>query len=257
MSHSTLGLLYALAVGVVALLVGVAVLFRSALFGLLRGRDAAESPPTVPSEAPAPAATSFEAPVSSETAIPVSAPVPPESHEPESPRPESPELGLRRDRQLSIGVFGYAKSGVDQLLAEVDASYAAVRVERVELAVRVEELEAELARRAEREGLLRSTLISAERIAHDARDRARREADAILGEAQATARVAAREALAENERLDGKSRRTVALLRSALAAVEEILTDEPVAEEARASTTFDGVGNREDLAADLIGEIAG
>ena len=64
-------------------------------------------------------------------------------------------------------------------------------------------------------------MISAERAAQEQRERARREADTIIGEAHAEARVVTREARAETERLTSESRRIAALLRSALALVED------------------------------------
>jgi cell division initiation protein len=126
-----------------------------------------------------------------------------------------------RHQQLRRGLLGYQRAPVDHLLEEVAESFELVWRERADLADRVEALEADLARHVELEGLLRSTLISAERAAQEQRDRARREADTILNEAQAEARTITREARAQKERLDGDSRRIVSLLRSTLAMVEE------------------------------------
>jgi cell division initiation protein len=126
-----------------------------------------------------------------------------------------------RHQQLRRGLLGYQRGLVDRLLDEVAESFELVWRERADLADRVEALEADLARHVELEGLLRSTLISAERAAQEQRDRARRDADTILNEAQAEARTITREARAQKERLDGDSRRMVSLLRSTLAMVEE------------------------------------
>jgi cell division septum initiation protein DivIVA len=87
-------------------------------------------------------------------------------------------------------------------------------------------LEADLAKHVELEGLLRSTLISAERAAQEQRERARREADTIIGEAHSEARVVTREARSEKERLESESRRITSLLRSALALVEDAEAEE-------------------------------
>ena len=130
-----------------------------------------------------------------------------------------------RHQQLKRGLFGYRRRGVDDLLTDIADSFELVWRERADLVDRVEELEADLAKHVELEGLLRSTLISAERAAQEQRDRARREADTILGEAHAEARTVTRESRAEKERLDGESRRIAALLRSALAVVEETTSD--------------------------------
>ena len=57
----------------------------------------------------------------------------------------------------------------------------------------------------ELEGLLRSTLVSAERASQDLKESARREADVILTEANAEARKIIRDAITEKERLMGDS----------------------------------------------------
>jgi cell division initiation protein len=126
-----------------------------------------------------------------------------------------------RHQQLRRGMFGYKRRVIDNLLEEIADSFELVWRERAELTDRVEQLDADLAKHVELEGLLRSTLISAERAAQEQRERARREADTIIGEAHAEARVVTREARAETERLASESRRITAMLRSALALVED------------------------------------
>ena len=126
-----------------------------------------------------------------------------------------------RHQQLKRGLFGYRRRGVDDLMTDIADSFEVVWRERADLVDRVEQLETDLARHVELEGLLRSTLISAERAAQEQRDRARREADTILGEAHAEARTVTRDSRSEKERLDGEARRVAALLRSALAVIEE------------------------------------
>jgi cell division initiation protein len=126
-----------------------------------------------------------------------------------------------RHQHLRRGVLGYRRRPVKELLDQVADSFEAVWRERAELADRVEQLESDLERHVELEGLLRSTLISAERAAQEQRERARREADTIIGEAHAEARTVTREARGEKERLDAESRRIAALLRSALALAED------------------------------------
>src|ERR671917_245085 len=78
---------------------------------------------------------------------------------------------------------GYQRDPVDVLLADVVDSFEDVWRERADLADRVEQLESDLARHREVEGLLRMTLVSAERSAHELRDQARREAELVVDEA--------------------------------------------------------------------------
>src|SRR6185503_18701351 len=58
----------------------------------------------------------------------------------------------------------------------------------------VDLLEGELKRYRELEGLLRATLVSAERAAHELRDQANREAESIVSEARAESRTITRNA---------------------------------------------------------------
>jgi cell division septum initiation protein DivIVA len=110
---------------------------------------------------------------------------------------------------------------------EVADSFESVWRERAELVERVEALETELGRHQELESLLRATLVSAERASQDTREQARREAEVIVGEANAEARQVLREAISEKERLLGEVRRLRAILRSALEVVDEVPGDEP------------------------------
>ncbi len=116
---------------------------------------------------------------------------------------------------------GYECAAVDRLLTDVADSFEDVWRERADLFDRVEHLEAELTRHRELESLLRTTLVSAERSAHELRDQAKREAHLVLEEAHAEAREVVREAVAERERLLAESRRVRAMLRAALETVEE------------------------------------
>ena len=140
-----------------------------------------------------------------------------------------------RHQHLRRGLFGYKRRLINELLDEIADSFELVWRERAELKDRVEQLDADLAKHVELEGLLRSTLISAERAAQEQRERARREADTIIGEAHSEARVVTREARAEMERLTSESRRITSLLRSALELVEDAETEnpEPAAETAQ------------------------
>jgi cell division initiation protein len=126
-----------------------------------------------------------------------------------------------RHVKLKGGLFGYGRTQVDRLLEEVSASCETVWRERADHADRVEHLESELKRYRELEGLLRTTLVSAERAAHELRDQAKREADTIIMEAQAEARTLTRTARSERETLVGEARRLRLLLHAALDALDE------------------------------------
>lgn len=126
-----------------------------------------------------------------------------------------------RHLQLRRGLFGYKRDGVSTALDEIAESFESVWRERADLAQRLEDLEAELARHHELENLLRSTLVSAERAAQDLKEQARREADVIVNEANAESRRILRDAIAEKERLGTDVRRIHAMLRTALEVVED------------------------------------
>jgi cell division initiation protein len=136
-----------------------------------------------------------------------------------------------RHIQLKRGVFGYRKASVHRMMDDIADSFETVWRERSQLVERVEELETEVSRHVELEGLLRSTLVSAERASQDLKEAARREAGVIVSEANAEARKLMRDAITEKEQLMGDVRRVQALLRSALAVVDESPVDE------RASST--------------------
>jgi cell division initiation protein len=128
---------------------------------------------------------------------------------------------IRHVRLDRARVRGYDREAVDRLLAEVADSFETVWRERADLADRVERLEDDLVRYRELDGLLRTTLVTAERAAHEVRDQAAREADVILSEARHEAHVVVRDAASERDALLAQSRRIRSLLRSALEAVDE------------------------------------
>ena len=137
-----------------------------------------------------------------------------------------------RHIQLKRGLFGYRKSAVHRMMDDIADSFETVWRERSQLVERVEELETEVTRHVELEGLLRSTLVSAERASQDLKESARRESDVIVTEANAEARKVLRDAITEKEQLMGDVRRVQALLRSALAVVDETPVDAVDASEA-------------------------
>jgi cell division initiation protein len=138
-----------------------------------------------------------------------------------------------RHIRLGRGFRGYKRATVDRLLADVAESFEDVWRERADLADKVEQLEADLVRHKELEGLLRTTLVSAESASQQLREQARKEAETIVGEAHAEARAIARRASAEKERLETELRRIKSLLHSALDSLDEASTDErePVGEQ--------------------------
>ena len=123
--------------------------------------------------------------------------------------------------QFRRGFRGYSPAAVDRAIEEIAASFEGVWRERAEFADRIEQLEGELERHQDLETLLRTTLVSAEKSAHELKDQARREAAIILAEAHAEARAVTRAAASERERLLSEARKVRALLEAALESVED------------------------------------
>jgi cell division initiation protein len=129
---------------------------------------------------------------------------------------------------------GYRRADVDRLLNEIADSFEEVWRERADLADRIEELETDASKHRELEGLLRTTLVSAERASQDMKEQARREADLVVQEAHAEGRRVARESLAEKRRLEEAVRAIRAQLRTALEALGEARPERRVEEEPQA-----------------------
>ena len=140
-----------------------------------------------------------------------------------------------RHVKFKRGLIGYRRLPVDRCLEEAVESFEEVWRERADLTDRIEHLESELVRYRELEALLRGTLVSAEKAAHDLREQARREEKVILEEAHAEARRITRDAVSERERLQTELRRVRALLSAALDAVEDAEGDGESAPEAEAA----------------------
>jgi cell division initiation protein len=127
-----------------------------------------------------------------------------------------------RHVRLGKSLFrGYKQDEIDKLLEDVADSFEDVWRERGELADKLEDVEKVLAEVKQREQLLTSALVSAERAAADARAQAKREAEVIVAEAHQEARSITRSAQAERERLFAEVRRMETLMRAALGMVEE------------------------------------
>jgi cell division initiation protein len=138
-----------------------------------------------------------------------------------------------RHVRLGKSLFGgYRKDEIQKLLEDVADSFEEVWRERGELTDKLEDVEKVLAEVKQREQLLTSALVSAERAAADARAQAKREAEVIVAEAHQEARSITRTAQSERERLYAEVRRMETLLRAALGMIEEANAHAP-AEEGR------------------------
>ena len=123
--------------------------------------------------------------------------------------------------RLKRSLFGYRRGPVDRLVDEIEQSFEQTWRERAEFADRIEQLQSELSRHQDLESLLRTTLVSAEKSAHELKAHAKREADLVLEEAHAEARSVTMAAKAERERLTAEARKVRALLEAALDAAED------------------------------------
>ena len=95
--------------------------------------------------------------------------------------------------RLKRGLLGYRRGPVDELILEIADSFEEVWRQRADYADRIEQLEGELSRHRDLESLLRTTLVSAEKSAHELKDQAKREAELVVGEAHAEARDVTRQ----------------------------------------------------------------
>jgi cell division initiation protein len=138
---------------------------------------------------------------------------------------------IRHLKPTTTFIRGYGRAAVDDLLTEIANSFEDVWRERADLADKVEQLEADLVRYRELEGLLRTTLVSAEKAAVTLKEQARKEADLIIDEARSEARNLTRLARGDHDRLLAEIRRMRSLLRAVLAVVD----DEPAAPSAKTS----------------------
>lgn len=139
---------------------------------------------------------------------------------------------IRHIKPATSFIGGYSKPAIDELLDRIAASFEDVWRERADLADKVEQLESDLGRFRELEGLLRETLISAERAAVTLKEQARKEAELIVQEARTEARAITRNARGDHDRLITEVRRVRSILQSALALVDEAPPEEEAEAEA-------------------------
>jgi cell division initiation protein len=136
---------------------------------------------------------------------------------------------IRHVKPAKSFIGGYDREAVDRLLDEVAASFEDVWRERADMADKVEQLEGDLVRYREIEGLLRTTLVSAEKAAVTLKEQARKEAELIVEEARAEAREVTRHARSDHDRLLAEIRRLRSILRSALVLVDDEAPEEKAA----------------------------
>ena len=133
-------------------------------------------------------------------------------------------------RHVKIGrstFGGYRKLETEKLLEDIADSFEEVWRDRGELTDKLEDVEKILAEVKQRESLLASTLVAAEKASTESREAAKREAELIIAEAHQEARSVTRGAQSERERLFTEVRRVETLLRAALGMVEESKNELP------------------------------
>src|SRR3954452_9710260 len=101
---------------------------------------------------------------------------------------------IRHVKPSKAFLGGYDRDAIDRLLDEIVASFEDVWRGRADLAGQVDRLENDLVRYREIEGLLRTTLVSAEKAAVRLKEQARKEAELIVEEARSEARAITRHA---------------------------------------------------------------
>jgi cell division septum initiation protein DivIVA len=122
---------------------------------------------------------------------------------------------------------GYRKLETEKLIEDIADSFEEVWRDRGELTDKLEDVEKLLADVTQRESLLASTLVAAEKASTEIREAAKREAELIIAEAHQEARSVTRGAQSERERLFTEVRRVETLLRAALGMVEETRNEIP------------------------------
>ena len=136
---------------------------------------------------------------------------------------------IRHVKPKRVLFHGYNRDAIDRLLDEIVASFEDVWRERADMVDKVEQLENDLVRYREIEGLLRTTLVSAEKAAVTLKEQARKEAELIIEEARSEARSITRHARSDHDRLLDEVRRMRSILRSALALIDDEAAEERAA----------------------------
>src|SRR5436190_15377426 len=95
---------------------------------------------------------------------------------------------LRHIRLSRVTFGGYKRAATEKLLEDVADSFEEVWRERGELADKLEDVESALDDVKQREALLASTLVAAERTAVEAIEAAKRQAEIIVAEAHQESR---------------------------------------------------------------------
>jgi cell division initiation protein len=124
--------------------------------------------------------------------------------------------GIRTIELPRARLRGYRRKDVEQLLDDLADTLAGALRERDRLGEQFAELTAKAEEALELETLLRSTLVAAEKAAHETKAQARRESDLIVQEAHAESRRATRETTARKRQLEDQLVEIKARLRSAL-----------------------------------------
>jgi len=141
-----------------------------------------------------------------------------------------------RHVKISRSTFGgYRKLETEKLIEDIADSFEEVWRDRGELTDKLEDVERVLAEVKQRESLLASTLVAAEKASTEIREAAKREAELIIAEAHQEARSVTRGAQSERERLFTEVRRVETLLRAALGMVEETRNELPASPAAPAA----------------------
>src|SRR5437764_2166046 len=151
-----------------------------------------------------------------------------------------------RHIRFSKGFFGYRREEIDKVVEDIADSFEVVWRERGEYADKLVDLEKILAEVKQREALLTSTLVAAERTAAEAVEGAKRHAELIVTEAHTEARSITRAAAGERERLFAEVRRVETLLRAALGMVEETRHELPASQAAEPAPPADHWPARQD-----------
>ena len=120
----------------------------------------------------------------------------------EDEKPRAFESAFSRRSKLRRRFRGYDRYAVDYLLSTLDTEAAAIDKELLQLRADLAALQAERAAQDDLESILRDTIVSAERAAHDQRERTERESARLLAEARAEGAEIREDANARRRRVE-------------------------------------------------------